>query len=209
MHERAADGEHGERNEGDRQEGDADRGRGPNVKGGDITQYFFKYGTSTGYGSQTPTGTIGSCPAGITPPSPYCNVPASQSVSAKITGLSPCTTYHFQLFATNPDGSAAGGDKTFQTPFTAPLQNVNAPHKVLAGDRFKVKFTLKYDTEQVQVVIKHQHGPVVTSTTLGPLGPGRHTVTLHAPSRRGNYILEVIAKLSCGHQTVSQRLRVH
>src|SRR5690349_12825478 len=33
---------------------------GPNVQGGDITQYFFQYGTDTNYGSQTPTGTIGS-----------------------------------------------------------------------------------------------------------------------------------------------------
>ena len=182
---------------------------GPNVKGGDITQYFFKYGTSTGYGSQTPTGTIGSCPAGITPPSPYCNVPASQSVSANITGLSPCTTYHFQLFANNPDGSAAGGDKTFQTPFTAPLQNVNAPNKV--NRRRQVQ-------GEVHAEVRHRAGPGRHQASARPGGDqhdsrpawsGKHTVTLHAPSRRGNYILEVIAKLSCGHQTVSQRLRVH
>src|SRR5436305_4914108 len=38
---------------------------GPNVPGGDPTQYFFKYGTTTAYSNQTPTGTIGSCPPGI------------------------------------------------------------------------------------------------------------------------------------------------
>src|ERR1700761_1391658 len=46
---------------------------GPNVRNGDITQYFFEYGTTTAYGSQTRPGTIGSCPFGVTPPSPYCN----------------------------------------------------------------------------------------------------------------------------------------
>jgi hypothetical protein len=33
-------------------------------------------------------------------------------------------------------------------------------------------------------------------------------VTVRAPNRRGNYILSVIAKLSCGSQTFSQRLKV-
>ena len=181
---------------------------GPSVKGGDITQYFFKYGTTTSYGSQTPTGTIGSCPAGISPPSPYCNVPASQNVSANIAGLAPCTTYHFQLFANNPDGSAAGGDISFQTTFAPPLQNLNAPNKVNRGNRFKVKFTLKYPTNRVLIAIRRQRGPVVSSTTIGPLGPGKHSVTLRAPNRRGNYTLTLIARLSCGQQSVSQRLKV-
>src|SRR5215469_14353531 len=54
---------------------------GPNVRNGDLTQYFFKYGPTQSYGSQTPTGTIGSCPHGIQPPSPYCTVPKKQRVS--------------------------------------------------------------------------------------------------------------------------------
>ena len=33
-------------------------------------------------------------------------------------------------------------------------------------------------------------------------------MTLRAPNRRGNYILSVIATLSCGNQTFSQRLKV-
>ena len=182
---------------------------GPNVSGGDITSYFFKYGRTTNYGSQTPTGTIGSCPVGISPPSPYCNVPATQSVSANISGLAPCTKYHFQLFASNPDGNAAGGDMTFKTAFAPPLTNVNAPSKVNAGRRFKVKFGLKYDTQRVRIVIRRgKRGPVVSSTSFGPLAPGRHSVTLRAPHKRGNYFLSVIAKLSCGSQTFSQRLKV-
>ena len=182
---------------------------GPNVSGGDITQYFFKYGKTTNYSSQTPTGTIGSCPVGISPPSPYCNVPKTQNVSANISGLSPCTRYHFQLFASNSDGSAQAGDQTFATAFAPPLTNVNAPSKVNAGRRFKVKFALKYDTKRVTIAIRRgKHGPVVTSTSFGPLAPGRHSVTLRAPHKRGNYFLEIIARLSCGSQTFSQKLKV-
>src|SRR6476661_7806998 len=101
---------------------------GPNVAGGDITQYFFEYGKSKSYGSKTPTGTIGSCPSGVTPPSPYCNVPKTQKVSAEITNLAICTTYHFQLVASNPDGMAMGGDRTFFSGPSNPLKNVTAPH---------------------------------------------------------------------------------
>src|SRR5690349_15757778 len=46
---------------------------GPDVPGGAITSYPFEWGTTEAYGNETPTGTIGSCPAGIMPPSPYCN----------------------------------------------------------------------------------------------------------------------------------------
>ena len=182
---------------------------GPNVAGGDITQYFFKYGPTPNYGSQTPTGTIGSCPSGITPPSPYCNVPATQNVSADIPGLAPCTSYHFQLFANNPDGLAVGGDRTFTSAFAPPIKKVNAPSKVKADKKFKVKFTLKYNTDRVKVILKKRNGTAVASTTLGPLAPGKYTVTLRAPKKRGNYTLQVIARLSCGVQTVSQRLKVH
>lgn len=181
---------------------------GLNVSGGDITQYFFKYGRTTNYGSQTPTDTIGSCPVGISPPSPYCNVPKTQNVSANVSGLAPCTRCHFQLFASNSDVSAAGGDMTFTTAFARPLTNVNAPTKVNAGRRFKVKFGLKYNTQRVRIVIKRKNGPVVSSTSFGPLAPGRHSMTLRAPDRGDNYILQVSAKLSCGSQTVSQRLKV-
>ena len=99
---------------------------GPNVRGGDITQYFFKYGPTPSYGFQTPTGTIGSCPHGIGPPSPYCNVPKKQRVSERVSDLTPCTRYHFQLFADNPDGSAAGGDRTFATGFAPPSRRSRA-----------------------------------------------------------------------------------
>ena len=117
---------------------------GPNVSGGDITQYYFEYGRTTNYGSTTPPGTIGSCPSGISPPSPYCNVPKTEPVSARISNLTPCTAYHFQLVATNSDGTAKGGDQKFKTGFAPPIAFVSAPRSVRAGRRFQVKFTLSY-----------------------------------------------------------------
>jgi hypothetical protein len=181
---------------------------GPDVKGGDITKYFFEYGTTTQYGSFTRPGIIGSCPRGVSPPSPYCNVPKKERVSADISRLTPCTTYHFQLIARNSDGVADGGDNTFTTAFAPPLTNVFAPYSVSGGDTFRVNFGLRYDTDSVTLLIATNYRNVVESATFGPLSMGRHSVTLTAPRNRGNYILVVVARLSCGRQSVQQSLRV-
>ena len=180
---------------------------GPNVRGGDVTQYYFEYGTTTAYGSQTREGTIGRCPHGISPPSPYCNVPKRQRVSAGVSNLTPCTTYHFQLVATNSDGSADGGDNTFMTGFAPPLTDVFAPDEVRVGDTFRVAFRIRYDTDSVNMLIA-THGNVVESASFGPLSAGWHSETITAPGEKGNYTLVVLAKLSCGRQSVEQRLRV-
>jgi hypothetical protein len=182
---------------------------GPNVTGGDITQYFFQYGTTTSYGSQTPTGTIGTCPAGITPPSPYCNVPKTQPVSADISNLTPCTNYHFRLVATNPDGSFNGADQAFKTGFAKPLKDVKTPKKVKAGHKFKVQFTLRYNAKSVKIFIKKKNGQIVQANNYGSLRAGKHKKTLLAPKKKGDYKVEVFAKLSCGSQSVTHSLKVH
>jgi hypothetical protein len=175
--------------------------------------FFFKWGKTSSYGNQTPTGTIGSCPPGINPPSPYCTTPKSQPVSANISNLTPCTTYHFQLFASNPDdttpGGTPGGDKAFRTPFAAPIKSVSAPGKVKAGKKFKVKYNLRYKAKSVTILIEKQNGDVVTSVHISPVSKGKHSVTLTAPKKKGNYKLVVRARLSCGKQTIKQKLKVH
>ena len=184
---------------------------GPNVSGGDPTSYYFKWGKTSSYGNETPTRTLGSCPAGITPPSPYCSTPKTQAVSEDISNLTPCTVYHFQLFASNPDASTPtpGGDKAFRTQFAAPLKSVSAPSKVKAGKKFKVKYNLKFKAKSVTIEIKKKNGPVVKFVRISPVSAGKHKVTLKAPNKKGNYKLIVIARLSCGKQTVKKNLKVH
>lgn len=75
--------------------------------GGQATTYEFQYGTTTDYGQQTAPQTLS---AGTSP----------QSVSATISGLTPGTTFHYRLLATNASGTAAGQDQTFTTSGTAP-----------------------------------------------------------------------------------------
>ncbi len=68
----------------------------------------FEYGTSTAYGSTT---TPDALPAG-----------ASASPSAALTSLTPDTTYHYRVMATNDEGTATGADQTFQTPAIPTVQ---------------------------------------------------------------------------------------
>jgi hypothetical protein len=64
------------------------------------TDYHFNWGATTSYGNVTTTTSAGS---GST----------SAAVNAGITGLTPGSTYHFQLIATNTDGTASGSDLIF------------------------------------------------------------------------------------------------
>ena len=71
------------------------------------TYYYFQYGTTDQYGTQTATeGPVNG---------------TDKDVSTNVTGLAPSTTYHFRVAATNTDGTSFGDDMTFTTPAaTAP-----------------------------------------------------------------------------------------
>ena len=66
------------------------------------TTYHFEYGTTSAYGLQTAEADAGS---GADP----------KAVEAALANLTPQTTYHFRLVATNADGVAMGSDRTLRT----------------------------------------------------------------------------------------------
>lgn len=69
---------------------------------GTDTSYYFQYGTSASYGSNTPTTAAGAGTA---------DVPAA----AKLSGLASSTTYHFRVVAVSSAGTTDGADETFTT----------------------------------------------------------------------------------------------
>jgi hypothetical protein len=91
------------------------------------TNYVFQYGTTSGYGGQTPL-----APAG--------NGTISIRLSQTVLGLQPGTTYHYRIVAVNSAGTANGGDRTFKTA-SVPLsvQITGVPNPVVFGDPFLVE----------------------------------------------------------------------
>ena len=80
------------------------------------TSYLYEYGPTTAYGSATPTADAGSGGA--------------VTASATLGVLSPATTYHYRLVATNAGGVTKGADRTFTTaspPQQAPTSPPPAP----------------------------------------------------------------------------------
>ncbi|HEY1778641.1 MAG TPA: hypothetical protein VGG41_20970 [Solirubrobacteraceae bacterium] len=70
--------------------------------------YYFKYGRTTAYGSQTPTVSLG---PGL----------SAEAVSATVSGLSAFATYHYELVAVDTAGTTKpGGDQRFSTPLALP-----------------------------------------------------------------------------------------
>lgn len=71
---------------------------------GQDTEYYFEYGTTASYGSETANQSIAT----------------DGSVAAVINGLTEDITYHFRLAASNTDGTSLGADQTFRTSASTP-----------------------------------------------------------------------------------------
>ncbi len=74
-----------------------------NPLGGQTSNCHFDWGTTTSYGRATDCNPQ---PGAGTDPVP---------LSATVFGVSPETTYHYRLVATNPGGTSYGSDQTFTT----------------------------------------------------------------------------------------------
>ena len=79
-----------------------------NPNGGLVSECKLEYGATASYGSSAPCN-----------PSPGSGS-GPVAVSSPLTGLSPHTTYHFRIVATNPGGTTRGSDQAFTT--------LSAPH---------------------------------------------------------------------------------
>jgi hypothetical protein len=97
---------------------------------GQPTSYFFQYGTTGAYGTESAIGPAGSGTATI-------------KVTQSIAGLQAATTYHYRVVATNPSGTTRGSDRTFTTPkIPLSLQIIGTPNPVVFSDPFTVEGNL-------------------------------------------------------------------
>jgi hypothetical protein len=192
---------------------------GPTIANGDVTSYFFKYGRTRGYGHSTRPGHVGSCPSGKSGVA-FCSSPATKSVSYKVRGLVPCTNYHFRIFASNRDGTAAGSDRQFRTRFEAPIGWVRAPAKVSRSRRrhtHHFRVTVKLVTPaHVSILLLQRvrrHHRVIVRTVESHYFKGYRSGKVHAtftsPGHAGTYTIHTKATLKCGSEAINKRIRVH
>jgi hypothetical protein len=69
---------------------------------GRSTTWYFEYGTTTAYGTQTSSSAIG-------------NGTRTMAVSFQVVGLAPATTYHYRVVAVSRGGTTRGDDRSFAT----------------------------------------------------------------------------------------------
>jgi hypothetical protein len=154
-----------------------------NPEGPEETSYHFEYGTSTGYGTQTPPTLLEGGAEGEF---------KDQPVKAAITGLEPSTVYHFRVVVTNAlNQTTFGADQTFQTlpPVSIDSESATAvtatsaklltelnPHGLASEYHFEYGPTSSYGTSAPLSDADAGEGSVdeVFSVTIEKLHP--HTV---------------------------------
>lgn len=124
---------------------------------GQPTNYFFQYGTTRGYGAQTPL-------------APGGTATTMNRVSQPISGLGPLTLYHFRLVAISAADRTNGADHTFRTPkVPLSLQIAGAPNPVPFGESFLVEGALS-GTGSVNHAVVLQANPFPYTAGFKTLG---------------------------------------
>ena len=118
---------------------------------GRSTSWRFEYGTTTSYGSSTPSKSAGSGTAPV-------------AVSAPVDKLTPGVTYHYRLIASNSAGSVSGADGTFATPQAITLKS--SSFRVIAGRFVSLSGTVTGAQAGVTVMIFAQPFGSAASTQL-------------------------------------------
>jgi hypothetical protein len=153
------------------------------------TSWYFEYGTTTAYGSRTPTRSAGSGTQ---------NVPVAEA----LTSLTPGTTYHYRLVATNADGTSRGADGVFTTlstpvAVTGSVSNVATTSARLTGTvdpngrtttwYFEYGPTTAYGARTPTRSAGSGNAAVSVSATVSGLTPGRlHHYRMVATSDAGS-----------------------
>jgi hypothetical protein len=108
---------------------------------GNNTSYYFQYGPTKAYGSQTGIADAGGSTNGI-------------AGKLAITGLQPITVYHYRLVAVNAAGVATSGDRSFKTDrVPLSLAILSSPNPVAFGGTVTIQGTLSGTSNANRAVV--------------------------------------------------------
>lgn len=119
--------------------------------GGQPTTYHFEYGTSVSYGASVPAvpASAGSGAADVT-------------VSERIVGLLPGTTYHYRLVASNATETVSSQDATFST-YSPPASSGECPNEERRAEQGATRLPDCRAYEMVSPLDKNGSNALVTS----------------------------------------------
>lgn len=128
-------------------------------------QYWFRYGTSTAYGSTTPERTL-HIPADSTDDRPH-------PVSEWVDGLEPDTTYHYQICTAPPRNGCVQSDQTFGTLAESPFVERSGESLTLEGDPYRFTGLNIYNANSRGECWYAMSDGSVLDEALDAIGPGK------------------------------------
>ncbi|HYS42696.1 MAG TPA: hypothetical protein VEM32_01840, partial [Geobacteraceae bacterium] len=139
---------------------------------GQATTYQYQFGTTTAYGTLVP----------VSPASAGSGT-AAVSEPQNVSGLSPSTTYHYRLTASNATGTANGADQSFTTPAAAqaPVAVTNAASGVSSG---AATLNGTVNPEGLATTYQYQFGTTTaygTNVPASPASAGSGTTAVSEP----------------------------
>jgi hypothetical protein len=146
-----------------------------NPEHAEASDCHFEYGTSeAAYTSSVPCSQAPG--SGVAP----------VSVSAPLTGLSPVTTYHYRIVATNSHGTSYGSDRTFKTtlhnlPVITSISPERGPEAggtevTIRGSEFEETEAVKFGSTNAASFTVHS-SELITAVSPKGVGPVDVTVT--------------------------------
>jgi uncharacterized protein (TIGR02145 family) len=136
------------------------------------TTISFEWGTSTSYGNTT------------TPSQSPASGNSSVNISADLTGLTPGTTYHFRVKATNELGTINSNDLTFETLGQVPFASTQVPNLI------------KINSTTLQGSVNPNYLSTTVSFEWGATTSYGNTITSLQSPLTGSTTVNVIADLS-------------
>jgi pimeloyl-ACP methyl ester carboxylesterase len=136
---------------------------------------YFQYGTSTSYGNTTPSGNFGTTP---------------QNIGYSVSGLTPGTTYHYRIVASNTKGVSYGLDSSFTlsaAPGSTPPTILSQPQGQTVQAGANVTFTvgvtgtmpLSYQWRRNGAALPGKTGSTLTLNSVGPFDSDGYSVVVN------------------------------